>query len=159
MHNSRVQAKNAQTALWSLQIFTVRSQRSCWNEKCHCSLRSVCLPACLSLFSPDVRGTSQQLRQEMSPQAVKRADTLQHRGERPHQNMHTHTHKHTHTHTQRRTQKTASGWWKLCGGWCKKFTCPFFLREKSNSLCVCVFVSKWASPLTCCCTFIYGYAL
>lgn len=30
------------------------------------------LSACLFLFSPDVRGTSQQLRQEMSLQAVKR---------------------------------------------------------------------------------------
>lgn len=47
MHNSWVQAKKAQTALWSPQIFTVRSQRSCWNEKCHCSLCSVCLAVSL----------------------------------------------------------------------------------------------------------------
>lgn len=33
---------------------------------------SVTLPGCLCLYSPDVRGTSQQLQQEMSPGAVKR---------------------------------------------------------------------------------------
>lgn len=66
------------------------------------SVLSVCCAACLSLLSPDVRGTSQQLQQEMSPQAMKRL-------------IHFHTERDQNktcrrTHTHRLIQKRASGW-------------------------------------------------
>lgn len=82
--NIHIQAKSANRALWSPQIFIVRSQRSprlCWNERSYCSLCSDSLTACLSLPRPDVRATSQQLRQEISPQAVKGL-ILVHKGRR-----------------------------------------------------------------------------
>lgn len=132
MQNSRVQAKRAHTAERSLQILTVRSQRSCWNEKRHCRLCSVLrLSVCLSdSLQSRCQRNEPTAAAENDPPGSEKANTLTHREQN-------NTRTHTRTKMNSQDKRVIHKKWK-------------FLGTESNHLsCVGPRASPWTWRLTC----------